>query len=63
MPPVNEYYQQKELIYAAQKKCRDLYNLYSAAKLDWEEACRELYALERKANELSEKMFDNATKL
>lgn len=51
------YYAQKELIYAAQKKCANLYSEYAIAKEAWEKACQELYDIERKANELAEEMF------
>lgn len=51
------YYAQKELVYAAQKNCANLYSEYTIAKENWERACQKLYAIERKANELAEEMF------
>lgn len=52
------YYAQKELIYRQQALCTKLYIIKCDAETNWTNACQELYALENKAKELAEGMFE-----
>lgn len=51
-------YAQKELIYQQQALCIKLYIIKWDAETNWFNACQELYALENKAKELAEGMFE-----